>query len=40
MNAADSKNNKSLPIKVNPFNHQIQGYDLVCRVFGFDEEVV
>lgn len=37
---ANTQVKESMPIKVNPFKHQIQGYDLVCRIFGFNEEVV
>lgn len=39
-NKANTQGKESMPIKVNPFKHQIQGYDLVCRLFGFYEEVV
>lgn len=32
--------NKKLPIKVSPFDHQIKGYDMVCKILEFNKEVV
>lgn len=34
------KENLDMPIKAIPFKHQIQGFNIVCKIFGFDEEVV